>query len=310
MKIISRQFIYAPGTVTPQCHASTHCRLPDGRIMAAWFGGEHEKANDVEIWASYLENGRWSEPFVMSEITDRACWNPVLYADGSNVTLYFKRSKRISSWKTYVRRSCDGGVTWSDEEELCQGDESGGRGCVKNPPIKLRDGRLLEGASHESEDGKIWRAFFDISSDGGLTRERTDYIKCDTGLIQPTMWEDDSGIHAFFRSNGGFIYRADSDDAVHWSDAYRTVLPNNNSGICIAQNDGRQYLAYNPVGSDWGARTPLTVSELTDGGSPVRVCDLEREPGEYSYPTITAHDGILSVTYTWKRRTVVYAEIG
>ena len=52
---------------TPQCHASTLAELPDGTLVAAWFGGSHEKNRDVGIWFSRREKTGWSKPVELVE---------------------------------------------------------------------------------------------------------------------------------------------------------------------------------------------------------------------------------------------------
>ena len=309
---------------TRSVHASSVCAVPGPALLAVWFGGDHESADDVEIWLSRSEpdeNGRffrWSDPVQMSRTTDEACWNPVLFADprtgGRDVTLFFKRGHRITLWKTFVRRSRDGGLTWSEEEELVPGDESGGRGPVKDKPILTSRGLLVAGASHENPDGTVWRAFFDRSEDGGLTFSRSEYLRTASPvrLIQPSLWEDGKGLHALLRSDSGRIWRTDSPDGgTVWSEAYPTDLPNNNSGIDLtALPDGRIALACNPVGSGWGARTPLTLFVSRDGGeSFIRELDFIRGPGEYSYPALIYAESRLICSFTWKRKQIMVAEV-
>lgn len=326
MKLLS-EILLPPASRS--CHASTICLVPgpgsEKNLLSAWFGGDRESADNVEIWLSRGtadEDGhftRWSEPTQVSRTTDEACWNPVLWADprtgGRDVSLFFKRGGRITAWKTFVRRSSDGGLTWDAEEELVPGDESGGRGPVKDKPVLLKNGVLLAGASHESPDGKIWRAFFDCSEDGGRTWERTDYLSTrgPVRLIQPTIWEDGDGVHALLRSDSGEIWRADSaDGGKSWSAAYPIPMPNNNSGIDLtALPDGRIALACNPVGGDWGARTPLTLAVSENGGeSWKRELDFARGPGEYSYPALIADGERLYCSFTWRRERIMVAEAG
>ena len=69
---------------TPGCHASTIEQALNGQIVAAWFAGTDEGEDDVGIWVSRLENGRWSKPVevangVMSVQKRYPCWNPVLF---------------------------------------------------------------------------------------------------------------------------------------------------------------------------------------------------------------------------------------
>ena len=266
-------------------------------------------------YAARCENGVWQSPVQLSGTTDEACWNPVLWAnpESGEITLWFKRGRKIAHWKTFVRRSTDGGRTWSAEEEAIPGDCSGGRGPVKDKPVLLSNGLLIAGASHESEDGRIWRAFFELSEDGGHTWSRTPYLETNrpVRLIQPTIWEDTDGVHALLRSNSGVLWRADSGNGRTWSKAYPTAIPNNNSGIdCTALPDGSLALVCNPVGQDWGARTPLSLLCSTSGGREwKRALDLERGDGEFSYPAIVVRDGVAHITYTYNRRAIRYCAV-
>ena len=65
-------------------------------------------------------------------------------------------------------------------------------------------------------------------------------------------------------------------------------MPNNNSGLdAVCLPDNRLVLACNPVGSDWGARTPLSLFVSESGGQTwKRELDLAAGPGEYSYPAV------------------------
>jgi hypothetical protein len=56
--IKSSSFIYETAPF-PSCHASTIEDTPSG-IVAAWFGGTHEKHPDVGIWVSSLKEGNWT----------------------------------------------------------------------------------------------------------------------------------------------------------------------------------------------------------------------------------------------------------
>ncbi|MBQ8512435.1 MAG: exo-alpha-sialidase [Clostridia bacterium] len=315
MRLLTKELIYpVDGGKTPQCHASTLIRL-DGEIHAAWFGGTHEKADDVEIWHAVRKSDGWCEARMVSPGGNIACWNPVLYKEGKRVLLWYKRGAEIAGWQTFVR-TLENGI-WSDERELIPGDTSGGRGPVKNKPILLSDGVLIAGASHETPGGASWRVFFDRSSDGGGTWERTDYINDDSvKLIQPTLWESETGVHALLRSASGYIYRTDSADlGCTWSAPYPTSMPNNNSGIDLARmDDGTLALVCNPVGDNWGARSPISLYLSHDDGETwVKEMDLATRQqdgeGEFSYPAVIYEDGGLHITFTYKRRSVMYCRV-
>lgn len=315
-----KEFVYEKIENVPECHASTVLPLPDGRVMVAWFAGEHEKNDNVRIWFSVNENGKWTEPAKVPSEENVPHWNPVLDMKNDGIIrLYFKKGKEINEWVTWFCDSADGGKTWSEAEVLVPDDFSGGRGPVKNKCIRTSQGLLLAPAS--SEKTKHWRCFIDVSRDDGDTWTRCDFIvrpRKNIGLvrmIQPTLWEDDDkNIHALMRTDKGRIYKSHSyDGGLTWSKAERTELPNNNSGIdCVRASDGKIYLVYNPVEENWGDRSPLELAVSEDNGETFRtVLVLENEKdGEFSYPAITCYNNKLHITYTYNRKKIRYCEVG
>src|SRR5687767_15652970 len=87
-----------------------------------------------------------------------------------------------------------------------------------------------------------------------------------------------------------------------------TELPNPGAGVDgVTLKDGRHLLVYNhtPRG-----RTPLNVAISSDRKNWQPFIALESEPGEYSYPAvIQTGDGMVHVTYTWKRDLIKHAVI-
>jgi len=314
MKRIHRAFIYTDPAPTCSCHASTLAVLGDGSVCTAWFGGTAEKNNDVRIYVSRLENDVWSAPLAVSPDDGVPHWNPVLFqTDDTTLTLYYKRGYEIRDWQTMVTVSCDGGRTWCEPSELICGDESGGRGPVKNKPIRGSNGKLLAPASVERGP---WRCFIDIFDGGNWTKHPIPVVSDDAAkinMIQPTLWESAPGhIHALMRSNRGLIYRSDSRDGGEtWCAAYATEIPNNNSGIdCVRTANGTLVLVCNPDMNDWGKRYPLSIFTSTDNGNTfVHAIDLETEAGEFSYPAVVAQDERIFLTYTWNRKKIVYCEL-
>jgi alpha-L-rhamnosidase len=89
----------------------------------------------------------------------------------------------------------------------------------------------------------------------------------------------------------------------------RTLLPNPNSGIDgLVLKDGRGLLVYNP--SDH-ARSPICIGISKDGRHWHVALTLESaSDGELSYPAvIQSSDGLVHVTYTWKRQKVRHVVI-
>jgi len=312
--IRSQEQVFAPG-LFGQSHASTLIRLTDGPYLAAWFAGTKEGAIDVSIYGSIRnQEGVWSRPVQWARACNSPHWNPVLFQPGDGkVMLFFKEGNSCDHWRTWVTESLDNGCSWNRPNELVPGN-MGGRGPVKNKPIILSDGSWL--APNSLEDGNKWRVLTDRSKDGGLTWSASPEAAVDRtlitgqGTIQPTLWESSPGkVHMLARSSGGFICRSDSRDYGNtWSEIRSTSLPNNNSGIDLAQaSDGTLLLAFNKVSKDWGPRTPLNLAASTDNGVTWQdVHDLETAPGEYSYPAVVSIPGGFAGTYTWKRQTIVF----
>ncbi len=315
-------FVFGDDRPFAECHASTVVQAPDGSLLCAWFGGTREKDPDVSVWISRFDGTAWSAPERTAKVGEVAHWNPVLFRDSDDVIyLFFKVGVDEVNWATYWMQTQDAGDTWSQPLPLVDGDV-GGRGPVKNKPIILSDGTWLAPASLERKEGEreIWTAFSERSTDNGKTWTRSaDFALPEEldgryggpGAIQPTFWESSPGnVHALMRTGAGVVWRTDSNDGgVTWSPVIATDLPNNNSGFdALRLEDGRVLLVYNPVGEDWGPRTPLDLAISTDNGATWQtIAHLEDDPNEeseYSYPAIVRTEDGIAVTYTWKRERI------
>lgn len=306
---------------TPQCHASTIEATQHG-LVAAWFGGSHEKNNDVGIWVSRHDGSSWSEPVEVAdgsegEEKDYPCWNPVLFQpEGGPLLLFYKVGPSPSTWWGVMMSSPDGGKTWEDRRKLGK-DETIGHllGPVKNKPIQLKDGAILCGSSSE-HDG--WRVHFEKTDDLGKTWEIIGPINDgkEYGAIQPSILTyPDGKMQILCRSRQGVITQSWSHDGGEtWSKMTGTDLPNPNAGTdVVTLADGRQLLVYNHTtrGGDFpSGRNMLNVAISRDGKKWTPVLTLERAEGEYSYPAvIQSGDGKVHITYTFKRRSVKHAVV-
>jgi predicted neuraminidase len=319
-------YVFADDRDFAQCHASTVVEAKNGTLISAWFGGTKEKDPDVGVWMSTFSEDAWSRPTRAAKVDQTAHWNPVLFRDAENILHhFFKVGVDEIQWRTYQSTSNDNGATWSTPLESVPGD-IGGRGPVKNKAILLSDGAWLAPASIEYKEDKreIWKAFADRSEDSGKTwKKSADFVtptspdgKRDrnfrgVGAIQPTFWESKPGhVHALLRTGSGKVWRTNSaDDGRTWSEYTVTDLPNNNSGLdALRLEDGRVVLIYNPVGKNWGARTPLDIAISSDNGQTWKtIAHLEDDPdpdSEYSYPAIVATKQGIAVTYTWNRERI------
>ena len=326
---VEGQGAYVTGTLiydlnnrpTPQCHASTIEEVDDG-FIAAWFGGTHEKNNDVGIWISKNTKGEWSKPRevangVQNENLRYPCWNPVLFQpDEGPLMLYYKVGPSPSEWWGMLITSPDEGQTWSTPRKLGKSKHGDLLGPIKNKPVQLGNGTIICPTSIEYENEKgedFWRVYFEISQDHGKTWEVTDYINDGITLdaIQPSvLFHANSKMQILCRSQQDVVAQSWSEDGgTTWSPMTATSLPNPNAGTdAVTLKDGRQLLVYNHTtrkGEFPKGRNMLNVAISNDGVDWTPVITLERSEGEYSYPAvIQASDGMVHVTYTYQRQSI------
>jgi predicted neuraminidase len=303
--IVQSELIFPAGRFGG-AHASTVVETQGG-LLAAWFAGTQEGASDVGIWTSRRVNGAWSPPAevatgVQADGKRYPCWNPVLFRlpDG-RIALFYKVGPSPQAWWGMVRHSGDDGRTWSDAARL----PDGVLGPIKNKPVRLNDGTIIAGSSVESSAG--WRVHFERSTDGGTTWTvvHPPASTLEINAIQPSiLMYPDARLQAIGRSQEKHIFETwSSDGGKSWSPLALTSLPNPNSGIdAVTLADLRQLVVYNHTRQ---GRSPLNIAVSTDGKTWEAALVLEDAAGEYSYPAvIQTADGLVHVTYTWKRQTI------
>jgi predicted neuraminidase len=310
--IIKSEFIYQPGDVPfPSCHASTITETKDGSI-AAWFGGTEERDPDVGIWVSNIRNGKWSKPVevangIQHKTKRYPCWNPVLFNTGKDILLFYKVGPSPQSWWGELIISHDEGETWGKPTRLPEDIY----GPIKNKPVLLKNGELLCPSSSEDQG---WRVHMEISSDNGLSWERTPALnKKDTAVIQPTLLIlPGNDIEMLCRSKVLRILSShSSDNGRTWTPFKASILPNPNSGIDAASlKDGRQLVVYNHLSN---GRNILNVAVSDDGKEWKAAILLENDKNqdsEFSYPAvIQTKDGMVHITYTWNRIQIKHVVI-
>lgn len=306
--LVSSEFIYETAPF-PQCHASTIVEAKGG-FVAAWFGGTREGAPDVGIWSSRREGGQWTAPVevangVESPEKRNPCWNPVLFQPKTGpLMLFYKAGSSPGGWRGLLKTSADGGRTWSKARRLPDSI----LGPIKNKPVQLASGDILCGTSTEHAG---WRVHFERSSDLGQTWRATAPVNDgkEIGAIQPSiLFHKDGRLEALGRTRQGKIFQIWSEDQGQtWGKMALTALPNPNAGTdAVTLKDGRFLLVYNHTAK---GRSPLNVAVSTDGKEWQAALVLEDAPGkEFSYPAvIQASDGLVHITYTWKRQHVKHA---
>jgi predicted neuraminidase len=315
----AKEFIYTTAPF-PSAHASTLVELPNGDILAAWFGGSHENASDVAIWASRRTAGKWSAPVEVVREPNIATWNPVLFhTHDGQLWLYYKFGPNPETWTGARLYSTDEGKTWSAPEHL----PAGLLGPIKDKPLVLPDGTIISGTSVESytswavwidrstDNGKTWTKFGPITVSSAPPKSSTPNHE-EHGIIQPavvSLGKNHLRLYARSTSDIGRICAADSlDNGVTWTQAHPLDLPNPNSGIdAVGLRDGRVVLIYNDTTR---GRTPLNLAISPDGEHFKMFSTLEDEPGEYSYPAIIqGKNGDLLMTWTWNRKRIRFARL-
>lgn len=313
--VLKSEFIYESAPF-PSCHASTLAESSPGKLIAAWFGGTHEKNPDVGIWVARWDGGRWSQPIEVANgvqyiqadgVAKRhPCWNPVLFQPKSGpLMLFYKVGPTPSTWWGMLTTSADGGETWSSPVRLPERID----GPVKNKPIQLPNGDILCGSSTE-DDG--WRVHFEVTSDLGKNWRRIGPVNDGKtfGAIQPSILSlGGDKLLAVGRTKQAKVFQiASHDQGKTWQSMEASSLPNPNSGTdAVTLNNGQHWIIYNHTAR---GRSPLNISVSVDGKHWKAAVVLENEPGEYSYPAIIqTSDGLIHVTYTWRREKIKHAVI-
>jgi len=309
------EFIYEKAPF-PSCHASTIEENQDGKLVAAWFGGTDEKDPDVGIWFSTRDNGKWSAPIELANGIQfmkldgtpvrHPCWNPVLLQPKSGpLMLFYKVGPTPSTWWGMLMTSTDGGASWTEPHRLPEQID----GPVKNKPIQLPSGEILCGSSTE-HDG--WRVHFEVTGDLGKSWKRIGPVNDGKkfSAIQPSiLMLGGENLLAVGRTRQGKVFQIASPDlGKTWGEMEASSLPNPSSGTdAVTLKDGRHLIVYNHTAK---GRSPLNVAVSRDARTWQAAVVLEDQPGEHSYPAmIQTKDGMVHITYTWKREKIRHAVI-
>lgn len=214
-EVAENQFIYEKASF-PECHASTIEELPNGDLVAAFFGGTKERNPDVVIWTARKPKGsdRWTEPQIAADgvfqLSDTLCAIAGLSGIDSATTPasagptgpHFKgdmaTARRKACWNPVLfHHPATGelmlfykiGTNVADWTGWLVRSADGGRtwsdreplpagilGPIKNKPV-YSQGRLLCPSSRE---GDGWRAWIEYTDDLGKTWHSTGPIEADS----------------------------------------------------------------------------------------------------------------------------------
>lgn len=312
---IKAEFIYETAPF-PSCHASTIVETKSG-LVAAWFGGTHERHPDVCIYVSRLQNGAWTAPAEVANgvgfATNRLpTWNPVLFQPKAGpLMLFYKVGPSPATWWGMVTTSTDDGKTWSEPKRLPEGI----LGPIKNKPVQLANGDILSPTSTEGKEG--WRVHFERSTDGGQTWTASVPVNDGKkiGAIQPSiLFHSEKKLQVVGRTRQGRMFDIWSKDGGKtWGQMEFTEMPNPNSGTdAVTLQDGRQLLVYNHNPNNKG-RSPLNIAVSKNGKEWLAAMVVEDEPGApngFAYPAvIQSSDGLVHITYTWRRERIKHVVV-
>ncbi|RSL49068.1 hypothetical protein CEP54_012609 [Fusarium duplospermum] len=243
---------------TVQSHASNLAQLPDKTLLCTWFGGSQEGLPDISIWLSRLEPGSssWTSPKKISYDENRSCQNPVLFRapDSGEIWLLHTSQDAGNQDGAYilVRKSSDGGITWSEADQLLPGKTGI---FTRQPIVVLKDGTWVLPVFYcRGTPGHRWIGNDDISElfytqDGGKTWSEKQFSESSGAVhmnIVPQASEQSPWV-AFYRSRwADNVYRSTSKNGLEWAKPEALTLPNPNSGICAARlRSGKLVIVFN-----------------------------------------------------------------
>lgn len=272
-------------TEPPRVHAASIAALPDGRLFAAWFGGEREGGTEVKIYGAFRQPGNtaWEAQQVVAspEQTSagvgrlvRKMGNPLAFVTPGGELWVVYVSVTMGGWATShlnLLRSPDLGRNWLPAERLVASPFFNLSTLVKGYPVFFDNGEIGLPVYHEMA-GKFAELLV-LSAEGKVRRK----LRMDHGRrsLQPVVLVQDAqravalmrygGEHGPFRA-----WRSETTDGGrHWSPVEATGLANPNSALAALRLDDGRLLAVANDTEDERLRLSLLVSE--DAGRNWRV---------------------------------------
>jgi predicted neuraminidase len=317
----------SPAGHTNSAHSSAICALPDGDVLAVWYGGSREGGSDVALFTSRLAagSGSWTAPVVTVDRAiaqnelDRAIkkvGNAVIFPNGEGSLWMVYVSVSMGGWSgsaLNIKTSRDEGRTWSDSERLTLNPFFNLSTLVRNKPIYAKDGRIGLPVYHEMALKFPQMLWLTPRADGGVEDYRMRSLAAETGLIQPALVPlGDDRVLMMLRDHGPdrqLRTALSEDNGWTWSAASPAGLPNPDSAIdALRLRDGRILLVYNHA--HHGRENLRLAISADDGQTWKPAASLEDTAlQEYSYPYLVEDQrGRIHLTYTWKRERIKHVE--
>ncbi len=321
----------------PAAHSSTVITLANGDLLAAWFAGSREGASDVVISGARFHAGQWSEPTTLMtrQHIARSHWeynkkvgNPLLFADQKNRVHLIFVSVGLGGWagsRLNHSVSNDDGQSWSAPKRLYLSPFFNVSTLVRNNISPTSQGFALP-VYHELIRKYPTVIWFDRDMQNYQQKRMTSEPQLATlfsltpNTLQPTLVGTDNQWQVWLRN--AFRGKADdisipqvgyqeSNDGKHWSAVRWLVVPNRDSALTVVRvNADTLVMAYND-GEKGSARERLFLASSHNGidWTP-RLWVENQAKGEFSYPSLTVHEGILDLLYTYQRTHIKHLRVG
>ena len=287
-------------------HAPSLIAHGDGTLQTVWYQGTREAGADVGLYTARFRGGEWSAP---EKITDgeaerrdsgrfvHTIGNPALmrHANGEIWLFYVATPLGWSAARIALRRSADGGRTWSAPKFLHATPFFNISMLVRSPPSMTTNGLVALPAYFEFDLEYPVLLFLDANGD---IVGRQSMNPGGTRGIQPfVVPRQDGSAIAFLRPTGGMsrhIYVTQkSSDGGQWSRAVPTSVPNPRTPVCgVRFADGSVVVVHNVGGNEWHrlgflfspdeGRTWLSLPHRIEGESgsrPIGYCTLRAGAG-------------------------------
>lgn len=312
---------------TPSAHSCSVCVLPDGDLLAIWFGGSREGAADVALFTARLAVGSetWTVPVRVVDRESaqqelgraiRKIGNAVVFPDGKGGVWMIYVTVTVGGWSGSAlnfKTSRDDGRTWGPSQRLMLNPFFNLSSLVRNQPMLAADGRIGLPIYHEMARTFPQLLWLTPGPAGSLASYGVRSLPGAQHLIQPVLVPLDNGrVFMALRDHGvaGKMHSAFSEDrGWTWSPAVPGELPNPDAAVgAIRVRDGRFLLVYNDSAR---GRENLRLAVSSDAGRTWRAGPvIENEANqEFSYPALVEDDrGRIHLAYTWKRQRIKHVE--
>jgi predicted neuraminidase len=312
-QMVIHENMISPNIEDYDCHSSSLVEVSPGVLCAAWKGGygkgksNRDMKQKVGIWLSFFKEGHWSQPKEIVRSPTSVCWTPVLHKGvNGELLLFYRIGTDPRHTISMIKRSFDGGLSWSPEEIL----PAGIIGPTKSKPLVDKEGNMICGSSVEAgspeDEFKATACWIEILSGQQWSKYGPLEIPSKRfGCIEPALFFAKDGTLKMLcrdRSNRvgaeGWIWASESKDrGKTWCKLSKTNLPNPDSGIeVLALSNDNILLIYNNSHTN---RYPLSIALSKDSGDSWSLLfNIEEQSGEFPSAAIDSQ-GYLHVIYAW-----------